>query len=300
MPIRFTAYPPDRPALVRVFDESEQTYRLGRASDCEVCIDHPSISRYHAELSGAAEGESGWRLLDTASKNGLRMNGHATLHIDFTESAWFAVGDVYCWLEFIDAAAAQAFRAQAERRRQGSREQSLRIAAQLDVGELIAQTLDVVLELSGLERGFVLVAPPGEPLRVRACRGLTAGDLSKASFSGSAAAVDQAVDRAEAVVCCDTNESPWLGLRPSVRLGGIRAVVCLPLQIGDGARGAIYVDSRKPGPPVTELDMELIQSVAQHASATITANRLQHEVQQLMMAADLDEVAPRWDQLRPL
>jgi len=299
MPVRFNAYPPDRPAVVRVLDDAAQSYRIGRANDCELRIDHPSVSRYHAELSGAA-GDSSWRLHDTASKNGLRINGHATLSIDFKESAWFAVGDVYCWLEFIDAVAATSFRAQTERRRQGSREMSLRIAAHLDIGELVAQTLDVVLELSGLERGFVLFAPTGEPLRVRACRGLASGDLTKASFSGSAAAVDQALSRREAVVCCDTNDSPWLGLRPSVRLGGIRAVVCVPLQISDGARGVIYVDSRKPGPPVTELDIELIQSVAQHASAAITAGRLQRELQKLMLSGELDEVAPRWDQLRPL
>lgn len=299
MPVRFNAYPPDRPAVVHVLDDAAQSYRIGRANDCELRIDHPSVSRYHAELSGMAR-DSTWRLHDTASKNGLRINGHATLSIDFTESAWFAVGDVYCWLEFIDSVAASSFRAQTERRRQGSREMSLRIAAHLDIGELVAQTLDVVLELSGLERGFVLFAPPGEPLRVRACRGLASGDLAKASFSGSAAAVDQALNRHEAVVCCDTSESPWLGLRPSVRLGGIRAVVCVPLQIDDGARGAIYADSRKPGPPVTELDIELIQSVAQHASAAITAGRLQSELQKLMRSGDLDEVAPRWDQLRPL
>src|SRR5438477_8324398 len=130
MPIRFTAYPPDRPALVRVLDASEQAYRLGRAPECELCIDHPSISRYHAELSAGADRDATWLLRDTASKNGLRINGHATLRIDFAESAWFAVGDVYCWLEFIDAAAAESFRAQTERRRQGSRELSLRIAAQ--------------------------------------------------------------------------------------------------------------------------------------------------------------------------
>src|SRR6185312_8074894 len=169
---------------------------------------------------------------------------------------------------------------------------SMRITAHLDTGALVAQTLDVVLELSGLERGFVLIAPAGEPLRVRACRGISASDLSKGSFSGSVASVDQALDRGEAVVCCDTNDSPWLGLRPSVRLGGIRALVCLPLQISDGARGAVYVDSRKPGPPVTELDLELIQSVAQHASAAITAGRLQSEVHKLMASGDLDEIAP--------
>jgi GAF domain-containing protein len=300
MPVRFTAYPPDRPALVRVLD-ADTPYRIGRAGDCELCIDHPSVSRFHAELTGTAGETTDWRLHDTGSKNGLRVDGHATLNINFTASAWFAVGDVYCWLEFIDAATATSIRTQTERRRQGSRELSMRIAAHLDIGELISQTLDVVLELCGLERGFVLFAPNGEPLRVRANRGLAVGDIAKASFSGSASAVDQALSKGQPVVCCDTQDSPWLGLRPSVRLGGIRALVCFPLQVADGARGVIYVDSRKPGPPVTELDIELIETVAQQASAAIAAVRLQGEVQSLLQTAkDLDEIAPRWDELHPL
>jgi len=300
MPVRFNAYPPDRPAVVRILDENKP-YRIGRAAECELRIEHPSVSRFHAELSEATGADTEWRLRDTGSKNGLRVDGHATLSMNFSTSAWFAVGDVYCWLEFIDAVAATNFRTQTQRRREGSREMSMRISSHLDIGELISQTLDVVIELSGLERGFVLFAPAGEPLRVRANRGLAPSDMAKASFSGSAAAVDQALSRHEAVVCCDTNDSPWLGLRPSVRLGGIRAVLCVPLQIADGGRGAIYIDSRKPGPPVTELDLELIESVAQHASAAIAAGLLHGQVRDLLQsAADLDEVAPRWDELHPL
>ena len=299
MPVRFNAYPPDRPALVRVLDDNDYPYRIGRANDCELRIDHASVSRYHAELIGGPA-DTPWKLRDTGSKNGLRIDGRATLSTDFTGSAWFAVGDVYCWIEFIDAAAAAHFRAQTARLREASREMSKRITAHLETGELVAQTLDMVLELSGLERGFVLVAPSGEPLRVHVCRGLATSDLSKGSFSGSVASVDQALSRGEPVVCCDTRDSPWLGLRPSVRLGGIRALVCLPLQMNDGARGAIYADSRKPGPAITELDLELIQSVALFASSAITANRLQSEVRKLMLAGDLDEAAPRWDELRPL
>jgi len=299
MPVKFNAYPPDRPALVRVLDEDDNPHRIGRSNDCELRIDHPSISRYHAELV-AGSADSPWKLRDTGSKNGLRIDGRATLSADFTASAWFAIGDVYCWIEFIDAAAAAHFRAQATRLREVSREALTRITSHLETSELVAQTLDMVLELSGLERGFVLVAPAGEPLRVHVCRGLATSDLSKGSFSGSVASVEQALNRGEPVVCCDTTDSPWLGLRPSVRLGGIRALVCLPLQMSDGARGAIYVDSRKPGPAVTELDLELMQSVARFASSAITANRLQSEVQKLMRSGDLDEVAPRWDELRPL
>ena len=73
----------------------------------------------------------------------------------------------------------------------------------------------------------------------------------------------------KSVVCCDTADSPWLAVRPSVRLGGIRAIVCVPLAMQDGSTGVIYVDSRQPGPPVTELDLELVESVAGQAATAI-------------------------------
>ncbi len=300
MPCRFTAYPPDHAALMRVLDEGIP-YRIGRASDCELCIDHFSVSRFHAELRGNAGVMPTWVLHDTGSKNGLRVDGHMILNTSFTETNWFAVGDVYCQIELIDANVASRLRAQNDTRRAGSREMAVRFSPHLEISTLIPQTLDVILELSGLERGFVLYAPPNEPLRVRASRGLTVDDLAKASFSGSASAVDKALTTRQPVVCCDTNDSPWLGIQPSVRLGGIRALVCVPLHMNDGSTGVAYVDSRTPGPAVTELDMELIDGVAQHAATALAARRLQGEVEQLLQsAADADALGPRWDELRPL
>lgn len=298
MPARFSAYPADHAALVCIIEEGK-AHRIGRAAECELRVEHPSISRFHAELAGATDG-SGWRLHDTGSKNGLRVGGHLTGAADLNGPSWFAVGDVHCQLEPIDASAAAAFNAQREMRRAGSRELSRSIAAHSDIGTLIPQALDVVLQLSGLERGFALYAAAGEPLRVRAVRGLVSADITRASFSGSVSAMEQALARHAPVVCCDTADSPWLGLRPSVRLGGIRALVCLPLQLENGATGAIYVDSRKPGPPITELDLELLQNVAQQAAAAIAVARLQDELDRLAASGEIDEAAPRWDALRPL
>jgi len=79
MPVKFNAYPPDRPALVRVLDEGDNPYRIGRSNDCELRIDHPSISRYHAELI-AGSADSPWKLRDTASKNGMvGLKGYRTV-----------------------------------------------------------------------------------------------------------------------------------------------------------------------------------------------------------------------------
>ena len=117
-------------------------------------------------------------------------------------------------------------------------------------------------------------------------------------FAGSAAAVDRALAEGNSVVCCDTSDSPWLGVRPSVRLGGIRALVCVPLQVQGDALGVVYADSRKLGPPMTELDMELIGNVANHAAAALAARQLHGDVAQfLKSAANAGLDAPLWDEM---
>lgn len=294
MPARLNAYPPDRAALTRLLDDGRD-YRIGRDGGCEVVLDHGSVSREHATIGGAG---SEWTLRDTASKNGVRVNGERVARAVLRELAWFAIGDVFCSLQPIDAAGAARLREQHESRRVVSRWLSGRLSPSLGIDTLIAQTLDVVLELAGLERGFVLYASDGEPLRVRARHGLLASDIARDEFAGSVAAVEQALREGRSVICCDTSDSPWLGSRPSVRLGGIRAVLCTPLQVGPQALGALYADSRRPGPAITELDMQLIESVAAHAAAVLTTRRLRGEVAALLQdAADAGLQAPRWDEL---
>ncbi len=295
MPARFCAYPPDRAALLRVLDEGA-TYRIGRADDCEIRLDHPSISRFHAELAGAA---GHWRLQDTGSKNGLSVDGRLTRRAEFAEPTWFLIGDVYCSLEPLDADAEAAYRIEGDERRATSRALSARLDPNLGIGTLLPQTLDLVLQLSGLERGFVLYAPAGQPLRVRAMRGLRAGELAERHFAGSAAAVERALASGEHVVCADTSASPWLGARPSVRIGGIRALICVPLKLGDGAAGVVYADSRRPGPPVTELDLELVEHVTHQAASAIEAARLERRLADVLRAvADAGAEGPAWDYLR--
>jgi hypothetical protein len=294
MPARFCAYPSDSAAVIRVLAEGTN-YRIGRSSDCEIRVEHRSISRLHAELSGH---EQSWRLHDTGSKNGLSVEGRLTQRVELTSHTWFMIGDVYCSFEPLDAVATAAQLAGSEARRSTSRALSSRLMPNLGVGTLIPQTLDMVLQLSGLERGFVLYAPVGEPLRVRATRGLRIDDLSDKQFAGSVAAVERALTTHEHVVCCDTNDSPWLGARPSVRLGGIRSLLCIPLTLSGRSIGVLYADSRLPGPPITELDIELVENVTRQAAAAIEAARLEDRIEDaLRSAASIGVQPPAWHEL---
>ena len=295
MPARLTAYPPDGAALVRLLDETT-SYRIGRASECELRIEHGSVSRFHAEI--ASRGGT-WHLHDTGSKNGLRVHGHLVLEADLEASTWFSIGDVHCAFESLDQSAAAAHRASSASRRDISRALSARLQPGLGTHGLLPQTLDVVLQLSGLERGFVLYADAGDPLRVRASRGLRESDLAGSRFSGSATAVDCALASGASVVCCDIAVAPWLGLQPSVRLGGIRALFCVPLEMGGGARGVIYADSRRPGAPITDLDLELVQNIALHAASAIEAARMSERIAGLADALGHAEAAGAlWEDLR--
>jgi GAF domain-containing protein len=294
MPARFSAYPPDRAAIVRVF-EDDQRYSVGRASACEVQLDHGSVSRHHAEVAG---GGDSWRLVDLGSKNGLRVDGRLVSEATLNSPTWFAIGDVYCWLEPMSAETARDAAAFADVRRSTSRALSQQLHHVSGVDLLLRQTLDAVLELSQLERGFVLYGGiPGE-LRVRAVHGLQREEFTQRTFAGSVGSLQRCITERRSIICCDTSDSPWLGARPSVVLGGIRALVCIPVVFGDDLLGAVYADSRQPGPVLTEFDLELIEGVAQQAGAALAAARLRGAVDELIEAAnDAGMAAPRWNDI---
>jgi hypothetical protein len=46
---------------------------IGRGEECEVSINHPSVSRVHAEIRRVGEGH--WEIVDLSSANGIRVNG---------------------------------------------------------------------------------------------------------------------------------------------------------------------------------------------------------------------------------
>lgn len=297
MPARFSAYPPDRAAVMRVLDD-DRRYDVGRAADCELQLDHGSVSRRHAQL--AQQGDSPWHLTDLGSKNGLRVDGRLVSAASFSAPTWFAIGDVYCWLEPMSSETARDAAAFAEVRRSTSRALSQQLHQAGSVELLLGQTLDAVLELSQFGRGFVLYGGSVAELRVRATQGIAEAELGRSGFSGSAGSLERCLAERRCVICCDTSDSPWLGARPSVVLGGIRALVCVPLLFGEELLGVVYADSRSPGPLLTEFDLELIEGIAQQAAAALAAARLRGAMDELIDAAGAAGIAaPRWRDLRP-
>ncbi len=64
--------------------------RIGRSAECEIRIDHPSVSRHHAEIS--REGET-YTLRDFESTNGTSLNGARVEHARLSPGDVLRVGD---------------------------------------------------------------------------------------------------------------------------------------------------------------------------------------------------------------
>ncbi len=284
MPARLIAYPPDNAAVTRWIEPGDHL-RIGRAAECGLTLDHPSVSRGHAELT---YDDAGWRLRDLNSKNGSFVDGVAATDVTLNRSGWLRFGDVHCEIGLFEPAQAVAMRSREQERRALSAAMTRRIADQADPRSLADDILRGVLELGGCSRGFLLLAD-GNDYVVRASLVrdggvLDADALKTRAFSGSVGAVQRSLSKREVVAINQVASDPWLSGRESVVAMGLHSLVCLPLLDGGRVLGAVYADRREPGEPITQLDLELLGAFAESAAVWLLAG-------QALAALD---AAPRW------
>lgn len=73
---------------------------VGRDPDCEFCIDHPTISSLHCELSLSSDGVY---LRDCKSTNGTFVNGKPVMEVWLDPGQTVRLGDVELFVENTDA-----------------------------------------------------------------------------------------------------------------------------------------------------------------------------------------------------
>lgn len=274
MPGRLTVHLSNLPAR-RLYVEEGSDYVIGRGAECDLQINHPQLSRRHARLSWQ---DDSWEFSDLGSKNGLVVNGRKVETSQIGDDGWVQFGDVVARFEMVSNEARQR-EDELNRRRW---ETSLELRRQLDpaagLDRLLHQVLRSVLSLSGTERGFVMLTTDTGDLEIKSYSGVAPDDFDKQQFSGSVGAIEIALGSGNMVVSGDAMTDAQLGSRPSITIGEIRALVCIPLVILNKTTGILYADSREPGKVFTELDVEILQGLANHAGMAIAVARIRDEI----------------------
>ncbi|HVR82615.1 MAG TPA: FHA domain-containing protein [Luteimonas sp.] len=285
MHARLIAYPPNQAAIIRAL-EAGGALQIGRAGDSGLLIDHPSISRAHAELH--TQGDA-WTLRDLDSKNGSFVEGSRVAEAILDRPCWLRLGDVYCEFAPLSDAEVAAGESGLRARRAVATAHTARLDGLQRLDDLLDASLRGVLELAQCERGFILLGD-GETFAVRASLALDPALLGAREFSGSVGAVRRALGERRSVVANDVGREAWLASRASVVAAGLSALVCLPLLDGEHALGAVYADRTRPGPAITTLDLELLEAFAERASLWIAARH----ASELLAGARDDEGQPQW------
>jgi hypothetical protein len=290
MQARLIAYPPDAAATTRWIEPGARL-RIGRGQDCDVVIDHPSVSRTHAEIHH--DGTS-WRLRDLGSKNGSHVDGVAIQDRPLPAACWLRLGDIYCEFALFDRAQAEDIRHRQTERRALSAALTRKIAGETGSAALPGHVLHGVVELAGCTRGFLLLAN-GDDFSVSASLSLEPDALAGRAFSGSVGAVQRVLADGKAVVVNDIGSEAWLAERASVIASDLQTLVCLPLLDRATVFGAVYADRRgtadgRPHEPITDFDLELLTAFAESATLYLLAQRAMH-----LLDARRPDAAPRWN-----
>lgn len=268
MQARLTVYPVDSAAIVRWL-RPDDVLRIGRGDDCDLRIEHPSVSRVHAELRPQTDG---WRLRDLGSKNGSHVDGETASERLLSHPCWLRFGDIHCEFAPLTAAEVAAGESSLRTRRAAATAHTARLDGIQRLDDLLDASLRGVLELAQCERGFVLLEQDDDFV-VRASLALDASNFVAHAFSGSVGAVRRALQERRSVVANDIGREAWLSSRESVIAAGLSALVCLPLLDGAHTLGAVYADRVSPGPPINTLDVELLEAFAERAALWIAARR---------------------------
>ncbi len=269
MPAKLTVHAPQRATRSRVVRDGESLV-IGRHPSCDLVVHDPRVSKRHAYMRWS---DPGWTFVDLGSTNGTIVNCEPAHGAPLQHGDQISLGGMLVTFERLTAAQAATL----DTERLALLEASARMRRQVRDGfepaDVLLCFLEATMELTRTDRGFILLLSPRGKLSAEVAAGLSPEEVRDERFLGSLGAVRQALASQESVVLSDVRADPILGKRPSVVSRGIASLACVPIRHKGTVLGVIYVDSRKLGTALTELELETLETMAEHVGAILTSSR---------------------------
>lgn len=265
---------------------------IGRAVECDLTLPQLYVSRRHAEIVRWA---AGLRVVDTASRHGTfvnrqRVTEHTLLPGDTLQFGSLD-GPRLCFRDDRTCDSTQRnILAQLKELSAGKSELEklrwfLEAARALNsagkVEGILASLLQTTIALAQVERGYVFLAGGGGKLEM--ALGMdAAGHLLGESSTVSRTVIRNAAEGADEFIVTDTLSAEGV-VSESIVAHSIRAVICIPLrQLGartDASKnrrllGVLYLDSRFQPEQFTEIDHQLLSTIAREAAALVANAQL--------------------------
>jgi serine phosphatase RsbU (regulator of sigma subunit) len=299
--------PPDRaPFEVELRGE---LFRIGRSAQNDLAIPTLSLSRNHAQLSrnGVA-----WRIEDCGSRNGTFVNqkqvsgqqdlrdgdeirmgdvliffrvGHEASSVELRPGSALTRGDETYILRKED----MSFHRFAQESRSGEvpgaeasdlwpalSEAAATLITHYPIQALLDVIMDIVFRAVPAQRGALLLRREegeGEGLEPRVVR----QPPGQPPLQISSTIVQQVMERQQAVLTLDAMTDDRFEQAKSIRIQGIRSVLCVPLWNERAVIGLIYVDNLLSDRAFSHSDLRLLGLIANMAAVKVENSRLLEE-----------------------
>jgi sigma-B regulation protein RsbU (phosphoserine phosphatase) len=261
-------------------------FTIGRLPDRDVILTHPYVSREHAQL--LREGET-FFIVDSGSRHGTFVNGQRITRSEVKPGDNIRFGSLNGPLMQFEAhddtssSIRELLQSAVEPKSDIERlTWFLEAARRLNTGDAVEQILaslvETTLQLTQLERGYVFLRDGAGQYKLAVGRS-SAGEALTDDSTLSHSAITQAASTAGEFIVTDTLSADTGQRSDSVVAQSIRTIICIPLRTrravaapnpnsGD-VLGVLYLDDRLKAGNLTQVDTELLQTIATEAAALV-------------------------------
>jgi serine phosphatase RsbU (regulator of sigma subunit) len=275
-------------------------FRIGRQAGNELTLRDSRISRQQAQIISV---NGGWVLEDMGSRHGTYVNGEKVLKHELQprDKIDFGMADSYKLIYLGEGATIEELVERVDApapNLPGSRELHhlgvlLDVARTLGTGlsleDVLTAVVDAAIQVTRTERGVLLLANPSGELQMVVARDSQKGTLRPDQLKVSQSVVKRVVNTRREMIVSDTgDEAGGMSQQESVARLELHTIVAIPvdklpvietLDATISTRqgellGVLYMDSHVPSSAFTDMDRDVLMTLAREAATVIENARL--------------------------
>jgi sigma-B regulation protein RsbU (phosphoserine phosphatase) len=299
----------------RVVPIAKAPFEIGRRETNDLRLAGSEVSRDHAAIVAGPEGS--YILKDRASRYGTYVNGDQVTERPLAHGDRIRLGrSGGAEMVFLITESEPAFEKASTTTAIGDLRQ---IAALLEglralgsgrvLDDVLSLVLDSAIDVSGAERGFIMLAPATGELEFKMARNRGRTMLPGGSFATSRKIPEEVFRTGEPRLVADLLDGELANVHMGTVALGIRNVLCVPLKLvryldkaeaADVERerriGVLYLDSREKGVLMSSSTRTALETLATEAAVAIENARLYRETmekarmeQEMRIAAEIQQ-----------
>jgi transcriptional regulator with GAF, ATPase, and Fis domain len=272
-----------------VFDVDKDAVVIGRANQADISVLDLRASRLHCKVERHGTQHV---LVDLGSQNGTLLNGHLVDRVALKAGDAIGVGAAKIWFEkapppdappgtegrdTMTGIASPTRDTEAEDRLLRLQRIAKALNSELHLDRLLAIIIDHFIDLSGAERGFLVLAKPNASFEVKVARNFEREEIQAPEEAFSRGIVEKVLQEGHPVLAANAVEDSRFQEFLSINAIRARSVLAIPLILRSRPVGAVYLDNRLQRGAFGQVQQQMLSALGDFAAIAIENARLYQE-----------------------